>query len=320
MADACNAVQRNIYPRHDGSRYAPFYRNGQGQNYSESLRKLSWPVPSDIPAIGQKSAVLHLPEVKHIHHWTDGEQFLHPTQYGKLRHTDHLSFSKSHGKLGVGRLANPTENVFNRLYLGSKTMSRPITRQAKGQAEMAGDVAFSNGESANAIDMYTKVIKSMKPGELNLFAFQKRCAALAEMGRYREAMADAQFILDNSEGNERGPALLRVKTLKDYMKRMNNFESVYHSSTSTLICLLRPQEHRQLVASNPCTYGRPQSASVFGKGITRASSLGALLGWDADGDGEIDDEEFRAGAAKLGIEARKKEKAVFGGKGPRGVI
>lgn len=320
MADAVNAGQRNIYPRHDGSRYAAGYRNGLGQEYSESLRKLSWPVPSDIPAIGQRSAVVHLPEVKHIHSWSDGEQFLHPTQYAKLRHTDHLSFSKSQGKLGVGRLSNPNESVFNRLYIGSKTMSRPVTRQAKGRDEMAGDVAFSNGDSAAAIDMFTNVIKNQKPGEINSFAYQKRCAALAEMGRYREALIDAQFILDNSEGNERGPALLRVKALKDFMRRMNNFEAGYHSSTSTLICLLRPQEHRQLVASNPCSYGRPKSASQFGKGITRASSLGALLGWDADGDGEVDEDEFRKGAAMLGIQTREREKSVFRGRGARGFI
>jgi tetratricopeptide (TPR) repeat protein len=283
MSDACNPVTRN---QHSGitpsRRYAYEYRNGSGQDYREAVRKLSWPIPSDIPAVGQKSAVVHLPEVKHIHHWSDGEQFLHPTHYTKLRHTDHLSFNKSVGKLGVGRLANPETDVFARLYLGSKTMSRPASRQARGQREMAADVAFSKGDASDAINLYSAAIDTQKPGEVNVFAYQKRCAAYAECGRYREAMQDAQIVLQCSEGAERGPALLRVKTLNDYMKRMNNFEAGYHNSTTTLACLLRPREHRQIVQSNPCTYGRPQSASAFGKGLTRAASLGALLGWDAE--------------------------------------
>ena len=40
MADAANAVQRNLYPRKDGTRYTSDYRNGSGVSYSESLRCL----------------------------------------------------------------------------------------------------------------------------------------------------------------------------------------------------------------------------------------------------------------------------------------
>ena len=313
MADAVNAGQRNLYPRHDGSRYSLGYRNGLGQDYTEAMRRLSWSVSSDIPAIGQKSADLHLPEVKQVYHWNEGEGLLHPTHYTKYRHTDHLSFSKSQGKLDIGRLADPKNDVFNRLYLGSKTLSRPVTRQAKDKREMAGDVAYSNGEARTAVDLYTATINAARPGQLNIFAYQKRCAARAEIGRYREALEDANFILENSIGAERGPAMHRVKAIKDYLRRQDNFEAGYHNSTTTLVCLLRPQEHRQIVPSNPCTYGRPKSASAFGKGMLRASSFGALLGWDADGDGEIDENEFRQGASNLGFHVHAREKAVFGG-------
>lgn len=320
MADACNAVQRNLYHRPDGRRYAQDYRNGSGQDYKESLRKLSWPNPFDIPAIGQKSAVLHLPEVKHIHNWSDGEQFLHPTHYTKLRHTDHLSFTKTQGRLDVGQLANPNNNVFDRLYLGSRTLGRPVSRQALGTREMAADVAFNRGDSTDAINLYTAAIQNQKPGELNLYQYQKRCAAYAEAGRYREALQDAQLILDCSEGAERGPAAMRVKTMKDFLRRVGNFEAGYHNSTSTLVCLLRPKEHRQLVQTNPATYGRPKSASSIGKGLTKAASLGALLGWDKDGDGQIDEDEFRAGAGAMGYQMQKKERAVFKGHAERGEI
>ena len=81
----------------------------------------------------------------------------------------------------------------------------------------------------------------------DLFKYEKRCAAYAEVGRYRDALNDAQFILDHSDGQSRGSALMRVKALKDFMRRTDNFEAGYHNATSTLICLLRPREMRQYV-------------------------------------------------------------------------
>ena len=36
--------------------------------------------------------------------------------------------------------------------------------------------------------------------------------------------------------------------------------------------------------------------------------MGAILGWDKDGDGRIDMDEFRKGVAALGYNAAKKEK------------
>ena len=92
-----------------------------------------------------------------------------------------------------------------------------MSRQALGTREMAADVAFNRGDSTDAINLYTAAIQNQKPGELNLYQYQKRCAAYAEAGRYREALQDAQLILDCSEGAERGPAAMRVKTMKDFM-------------------------------------------------------------------------------------------------------
>ena len=34
----------------------------------------------------------------------------------------------------------------------------------------------------------------------DLFKYEKRCAAYAEVGRYRDALKDAQFIRDHSDG------------------------------------------------------------------------------------------------------------------------
>ena len=106
MADACNAVQRNLYPKRDGTRFIKDYRNGDGRAYGDYMRQVSWPIPTDVPPIGQASAPLLIPELKEVHNFRDGQHYLHPTKYGKLRHTDHLSFSKTMGNLGVGMLVS----------------------------------------------------------------------------------------------------------------------------------------------------------------------------------------------------------------------
>lgn len=323
MADAVNAGQRNLYPRKDGSRYSLDYMDGAGLNYSGQQFKLSWGVSTDVPAIGQTSSMSKLPEVKAVQGLKDGQQLLHPTTYTKYRHTDHLSFSKSMGDMGVGVLGNPKLKVHERLYLGTRSAARTMKRNATGRFEMAADLAFKEGSAIDAVALYTKAVREAPAGAPNLFAFEKRCAANAELGRYREALADAEYILRYTEGQDRakeGAARMRVKTIKDYMRRMNNFENGYHQATSTLVCLLRPREHRQLVQSNPSTYSRPKSAQSFGKGLTSSHTMAALMGWDKDGDGNIDMDEFRQGVATLGYNAHKRERNVFKGSGSRGMI
>jgi len=319
MSDAANAAQRNLYsdPSHTRSTTATEYSVGRGMKYSESLRKLSWPINTDVPALGQYSASIQLPNLKQIYGVTNSQILLHPTRYTKLHHTDHLSFSKSMGELGVGLLANPEKDVFSRLYLGSRSMHRAPSRQVLNRFETAADVAFSNGAPIDCLDLYTKAIKAAKAGVPNLFAYEKRCSAYAELGRYREALADAQFILDwhdDPRSAEHGAAAARVKTIKDFLRRVDNCEPGYHQATSTLICLLRPREHRQLVQSNPATYGRPETAERIGRGLTPTSTAAKLLGWDKDNDGDVDLDEFYAGVATLGYKVKKKEKSAFAGR------
>lgn len=297
MADAVNASQRNVYPRNDGTRFTREYLNGQGITYDESLRDLSWPVCTNVPAIGQKSATTQLPNLIHTQGFSRSKHLLHPTLYGKLRHTDHLSFAKSMPSLGVGKLADPKKPVFDRLYLGSKSQASLGIRKAQGRLEIAGDIAFRNGDAANAAALYTKAIENnvcmasrnkstqstfplpcllacpcgMSPragtslsgylrGDQPRFCFvvtcpqpdnfkyEKRCAALAELGRYADALKDAEKILASADVRAKGSALMRVKAIKDYMRRMDHYEAGYHEATSTLVCLLRPREHRQLVS------------------------------------------------------------------------
>lgn len=78
MADACNPVQRNLYPRRDGTRFTPEYQTGHGgSTYNDSLRKLSWSVPTDVTPIGQRSAGVQLPELEEVHVRATTPLFVH---------------------------------------------------------------------------------------------------------------------------------------------------------------------------------------------------------------------------------------------------
>jgi len=324
MADAANPATRNLMPRRNGHPGPMDYVDGLGNSYGEQLRKCSWPTNWDIPAIGQKSANEHLPALRAHRGFADSNHFLHPTNYLAMRHSDHLSYAKCNDELGILWNGNPQEQkVHDRLYLGSRVVQKPprARRCAGSVLEMAGDVAFQCVEPEDAAPLYTKAI-SQTPH--SIFAYEKRCAALAELGRYREALDDAKYIRDHlATAAEHGAALARVKALEDYMRRMDNFEPGYHQATTTLICLLRPREYRQLTQSRPSTYGRPLSQSRsekairFGKGLTSSGSMGSILGWDTDGDGNIDMSEFREKVSQLGYTPKKKEREVFASTGDR---
>ena len=319
MSDPATNVVRQMKAHNTGK---VEYTDGNGIPYSESLRRLSWSVQTDIPAIGQFSSAIQLPLLKEAYGLKDGVHFLHPTQYTKLRHTDHLSFAKTNSDLGVGILADPkAPTVIDRLYIGSRTMARPKQRVPMGRYEMAADVAFINCAPLNAVPLYSEQIARSGTVQPNIFAYEKRCAAYAELGRYREALQDAEFVLANCSSAELGSARMRVRAIKDFLKKVDNFEPGYHHAVSTLICLLRPREHRQVVPSSPSLYGRPETAPSIGKGLTGAASVGSLLAFDKDGDGNIDMDEFEAGILTLGYKAKKSDKKVFkGGPTQRGVI
>ena len=186
MADAVNAATRNLHPRHS-VRNGLEYRDGRGYSYTDQQTKLSWPIPTDVPSIGQASAMVALPELKATGGFKDSTQLLHPMTYTKMHHTDHLSFTKSMTDLGVGLLGDRKLKVHERLYLGSRSVVKTGTRAPQGQFEVAADIAFKNGDAHDAVNLYTKAIMQASPAMPNMFAYEKRCAALAEVGRYGAA-------------------------------------------------------------------------------------------------------------------------------------
>ena len=316
MSDAANATTRNIMPKRAGTPGPMDYRSGSGMTYAEQLRRASWPTVCDVPKIGQKSASMQLPELREFKGFRDSEHYLHPTKFTAIAHSDHLSYAKCNDELDVLWNGDPAvKNAHERLYLGSKVLQRAPRRSAQSLFEMAADVAFQCVEAEDAVPLYTKAIQqqsaSNKVTNESLFAYEKRCAANAELGRYREALADAEHILKWT--TEKGSALARVKAIKGFMRRMENYEPGYHHATTTLICLLRPREHRQLTQSRPSTYGGPmEKASRFGRGMTSSTSMGQILGWDTNNDGRIDMDEFRERTTTLGYTPKRKEKSAFG--------
>ena len=310
MADACNARQRNLYER-ASTRHIKEYMDGKGDTYEEQIRKMSWPICTDVPAIGQYSGTIQIPELKKYKGFSDGLHSLHPMTYTKLHHTDHLAFCNTVDGVGVGKLADPSKDVYTRLYLGSKSQAHQPARTGTSRLEIAGDIAFKNGEAAEAHRLYTKALQDNP----SMFTYEKRCAAYAECGLYEHALRDAEHLLKHAGPHNWGSASARVKALKDFLRRQNNYDPGYHQATTTLVCLLRPREHKQIMPSTPSNYGRPHTALTIGEGLSSATSMAALGGWDKDGDGNIDLDELHKGLATLGYKPKKKERSVFKGQG-----
>jgi len=251
MADACQAQQRNLY--HDD---VTSYRDGSGTLYMDQLHKISWSIPTDVPYHAQFSKQ---PMIKQGDYAT-----LHPMEFMSKGDWKNDSFSNTYGSFGIRSDGDTLAPVYDRLYTPSRSTARAGARQPSSQAEQAGDNAFSNGRVEEAIKMFTLGIQQ-KP---TLFAYEKRCAAYAHLGRYTEALADAEFILKNGPpGGEQPAARMRVKAIKDFLKRRTDTGPGHHHATATLMCLLTPREHRQWRSVTPSPYTRPYpfgvSASPF---------------------------------------------------------
>ncbi len=98
--------------------------------------------------------------------------------------------------------------MHTRLFVPSRTQARPVFRAASSRPEVDGDEAFMSGQLDTAIEKYTLAL-TQKP---TLVCYEKRAAAWAHVGRYKEALADAEYILSRQPSDPR--AQLRVKNIK----------------------------------------------------------------------------------------------------------
>ena len=81
--------------------------------------------------------------------------------------------------------ADPAAPVHSRLFVPSRTLARPPSRPASSRPELDGDDAFAAGRLDEAIEKYTLAL-TQKP---TLVCYEKRCAAWAHVGRYKQVGA-----------------------------------------------------------------------------------------------------------------------------------
>jgi len=236
MSDSVQPQQRNLYQ----TKFAHLeYRDGKGTSYKEQLRQLSWAVPDDVPAHAQRSAMGSIAAGKY--------DTLHPNAAAVK--DGELSFMQTHGGRGEHAMSesDPQLPVHTRLFVPSKTVSRPPSRYAASRPELDGDEAFTKGNLNAAINCYTLAL-AQKP---TLLCYEKRCAAWAHVGKSEAAMRDAEYVL----ARENSPsARLRVKNIQDFVDSKANCLPGYKAAHITLVCSLTPKELRQWRASGPSVY------------------------------------------------------------------
>jgi len=250
MADAANAHQRNLYQKKFQNMG---YVDGRGVGYAQQLRKLSWPIATDLPAHAQVSAQPLI---------ATAYNSLHPMEFSHARETYETSFANTYGSFGMHVETSPKQSCHQRLFTPTRSVQRPGYKHAVTQAEQQADAAFASGQYELAVRGYTQAIAH----KASLYVYEKRCAALAHIGRYREALADAQYILKNGPQGEAesGPNKQRVKSIQSFLANQNVGSKGFHEAAATLMCLLTPREHRQWRSTTPSTYTRPYP---FGAGV-----------------------------------------------------
>ncbi len=224
-----------------------YYIRAQGNTYEKQLKNLSWPVASDLPAHAQPSAQHLMPQAYNV---------LHPMEFATARETYQSSFANQYGSFGMHVEPSPRkQSVHQRLFTPSRNLTHVGFKFPVTQAEQQADAAFAAGRYDLAVKGYTLAINH----KASLFCYEKRCAALAHVGRYREALSDAKYVLSNgAQGEaESGPNKQRVKAIESFLANQNVGAKGFHEAPATLMCLLTPKGLRQWRTFTPSTYTRP---------------------------------------------------------------
>jgi len=230
MSDSVQPCQRNLYQE----KFAHLqYRDGRGVQYGEQLRELSWPIPSDVPEHTQPSKMA---------------MGMSP---GAAMSSGSVSFIDTHGAFPLRSSGQYGQPVHDRLAMPSKSYTRPVSRNAGSQTELQADRAFGNGQFGEAAHLYSQGIHH----GASPYGLEKRCAALAHMGKYKEALADAQTILRMEPAKAK--SRLRVKDLEAFLNVQKESTTGYGTAHLTLLCNLTPKELKMWRSLPPSVYRGP---------------------------------------------------------------
>lgn len=255
-----------------GQTMAGLYVNGLGQTYEEVIRKQSFPIVNDVPAHAQRRARPLTAGAATRRRPNGAYHTLHPMEYMLAQQEDAASFAKVYGNFGIRTDGDPDAPVHERLYTPSKTVGN--RRFAASQPEKAGDQAFGHGKIDEAVRQYSIAARQMALDlpRLNLI-LEKRCAALAHLGRYGEALKDAARIESTEYDNP--AARLRVKCIHDFNARRGVEKGSDHMA-ATLMVQLTPPSLKMWRAATPSAYKR---AYPFGRTLaSKEWGLGAFTG------------------------------------------
>jgi len=161
------------------------------------------------------------------------------------------SFFQTHNARASARVEGDScAAVVQRLYVPSKTLSRPASAPAESQVEQEGDRMFTSGDLNGAIRKYSAAIEQ----RVTLLSLQKRCAAWAHLGRSQDALKDAKLVAQADPTSAK--ARLAVKNIEQYLKDCANCVPGYKTAHVTLLCSLTPKELRQWRAPAPSLYNQ----------------------------------------------------------------
>lgn len=245
--DSAQAAQANAYRK---SSYQP----DGAKDYQAFLRDLSWcATPANVPKHAQASLTNEVQDKYSSLHpgWTNEEATVSYVHYGsptKMRESMQRVASNSRIQT-INHSTFPVLSVSEKLpstYRGpsSGSTSRDINAStllssSKGEAEGDGDALFKSGKFLKALQKYDQAL-TYRNNDIGLLS--KRCAVLAHLGKYENALADA-VVLCQLEGSCK--SINRKQCIEKHMSMLKNGETGFETGHITLLHLITPNAFKQ---------------------------------------------------------------------------
>jgi len=223
------------------------------KNYQAFLRDLSWcATPANVPKHAQASLTNEQEKYSSLHPgWINTEatrSFVHYGSPADCRAAVQTVDSDSRTKVKDFSLfpALGVSDVRNSTYRGPESMSasRGISSStmlstSKGGTEVEGDALFMGGKFAAALSKYNA---AMATRHHDIGLLTKRCAVLAHLGKYEDALMDA-VTLCQCEGSSK--SINRKKALEKQIEVVKSAGVGYENSHITLLHLITPPAFKQ---------------------------------------------------------------------------